>query len=196
MSRWGQSTRMPEVPTIVNSGPPPPDNTDKIIQFENVLDAADAGVKSLFASRRRAREESSPCAIGGITKRVKLGFDDSDDEEDDEPASGASIAQVLVKTIAATTGVEAPTRLSTTREAVQWASKAIVDARTAAITATRRERYMHALDPTQTLQAMELIESLTSLISGTPRPHAPASLATTPHERARTPPISSRSATG
>ena len=192
MSHWTQSVEMSTVPTLMQRSPVPRVAPEKLLQFEEMLDAADAASNSAFAARKRRREEDSPCAIGAIDTnppRVSLSFGESDEEEDeDQEASAESIAHALVKTIAATTGVEAPHRLQTTRQAVAWASKAIVDSRTTAVTSTRRERCMHALDPEQTVQAMELINSLQLLISSTRSDSTPTSF--TPRGHAHTLPQS------
>lgn len=96
---------------------------------------------------------------------MSLSLGESDDEEEEGVAPDTAIARALVRTIAATTGVEAPQSLKSTHEAMTWASRAILNARAAAITSTRRERYNHTLGPDQTLQAMELIENLNKLLN-------------------------------
>lgn len=163
---------MPSVPELVhNMSPSSRLPQSEMLHFGKLMQAADATTDSVFLSRKRKREqaETSPCAIGPEErKRVTLGFGDSGDEDEEEEgvAHDTAIARALVRTIAATTGVEPPDRLKTTHEAITWASKAILDARTAAITTTRRERYSHALDPEQTLQAMTLVEKLNKILAG------------------------------
>lgn len=191
MSTWGHIPEMVLVPDSINRPPAPRVAAEKMLQFEQVLDAADAGVSVAFAARKRRREADSPCAIGNVsTRRVSLSLGESDD---DEEASDTTIARALIKAIAASTGVEAPAKLSTARAAVAWASKSIVDARTTAVACTRREKYTHALDPDQTVRAMSLIDSLSSLLAGARNPSPPSF---TPREHDQTLPQSSGHATG
>lgn len=138
------------------------------------MEVADATAETVFEARKRQREaaQHSPCAIGPAptqqsAARVQLGFGDSSDEEEEEGVPhDTAIARALVRTISATTGVELPNGLKTTNEAVSWASSAILEARAAAITSARREKYNHILDPEQTIQAMHLIGKLNTLLSG------------------------------
>ena len=141
------------------------------------MEAADATTDSVFQARKRLREaaETSPCAIGPAPSasdvpRVTLGFGDSSDDEEEEGVShDTAIARALVRTIAATTGAAAPDKIKNTQEAITWASRSIIEARSAAITSTRRERYNHTLDTEQTLQAMNLIKNLNCVLEGPAR---------------------------
>lgn len=178
-SLWPDNPVVQDIPELVHAGAPRLQQHE-LLHFEKIMEAADATSASVFASRKQQRqdEQNSPCAIGPppAAKRVSLGFGDSDDEEGEEGqgeavAADTAIARALVKTIAATTGVVAPDKLTTTHDAIAWASRSILDARAAAIASTRRERYNHFLEPDQALQALKLIERLNGLLEG-PVPRA------------------------
>lgn len=172
MASWPENPILATVPDIVHNSPTSRLAASELIHFEKVMEAADVTAASVFQVRKRRRieAENSPCAIGRAPHpaRVTLGFGDSDEEDAEQEgvASDTAIARALVKTIAATTGVEAPEKLGTTHDAITWASRAILDARSAAITSTRRERYKHVMDPEQTLQAFSLMQKLDALLSG------------------------------
>lgn len=174
-SEWPEAPTVQSVPELTHLSPTPRLPQHELVRFEKMMEVADATTAAAFEVRKRQRKDSqdSPCAIGPVS-RVSLGFGDSDEDDDVEEeglACDTAIARALVKTIAATTGVKAPERLKTTHEAITWASKSILDSRTAAIMSTRRERYSHSLDPDQTVHAMDLIERLNRLLAG-PAPTA------------------------
>ena len=167
INRWPTESLVSIVPDITHSSPAPRLAQKEMLQFEKMLEVTDATTATVFEARKRRKRDAadSPCAIGPPqAARVSLSLGESDDDEEDGVAPQEAIAQALVKTIAATTGVPAPESLRTTHSAITWASQSILAAREAAITSTRRERYNHVLDPEQTVQAMSLVAKLNALL--------------------------------
>ena len=158
--KWTVENPLSDIPeTLTPSHTAPRLSQQAMLEFEHMLEMADATANSVFEERKRKRTE--PVVIGD-QRRVKLGFDDDDDND-------ADISRALVSTIAATTGAAPPKHLTTTGDAIRWASASILQSRNNAIVATRREKYVHALSPDQTVRAMKLIDDLSSLLDGARR---------------------------
>lgn len=165
---WAASSDQPSVSDLVHKEPTSRLSNSELLRFERVIAAADATADAVFESRKRQRQEAadSPCTIGNTKKKpVSLTPGDDDDNEDGS-TSDTTIARALINTIAATTGVSVPDSITTAHQAISWASTSIINARNTAITATRRERYKHALDTEQTVEAMKLIGHLNNLLDG------------------------------
>jgi len=146
----------------------------ELISFDKMMEAADATVESIFQSRKRLKRDAQN--LQDILERPKLqspigvGDEGVEDPKGHEGCVGndAAIARALIRTIVATTGVQMPDSFKTPHDAIFWASESIIGARSKAISSTRRERYIHTLDPEQVLKAMELIHKLSSMLDGAP----------------------------
>lgn len=147
-SSWKKDPVVTTVSNILHHGSTPRLEHKEMLQFERMLETADLTTAQYFEDRKRRKRDAVTESESG--------------EEDDT----TSVNNALIKTIVATTGVATPEVLTTSHQAITWASQAILSAREATITATRRERHAHTLTPEQTVHAMSLISQLNSLLAG------------------------------
>jgi len=114
------------------------------VQFEAVLETADDAVLACMQARQARQAPPAPVSTG----------------------DAAEMVQLMIKTVCAVTGAEAPATLDSKRAVVRWLSDSITRATETAVCKATQNNLAPGMDPREVATCMELMTKLNTLMNG------------------------------